>query len=535
MAFNWAGAEAGSNIVDFSSEVEGCEAFNVQVADHSSIWLTKNDSLPQWLCLSLANVFTTEDLVLRTIGWHCWHPYTTNPKTVNVHVSCDGQKFRVWDTLHAPMLQGTQLFTTAAINVRIYPYIALEILETHGGNQTYMNRIFLYTDEVPPSPAPRHLHAQSRSSSESAFQAALSEKTGRRTLSPPREGDEDIETVGEEEEDADIESRLRFGSGDSFDAVLRPHDSYLLVSVSPPPPSGAVEATVNPFEANPFDNATLLCESLSPDGVFRSAVRRVESPIVSENAPRQLAIESPPPSPEVTASEAATLAARIAKLESTSAQILWQLQGMPAAPHAPSANGRNSGDFTRDSKADSKDEEVEPAVMVVLQDIRHTVQQALIRVEQRHSAFIEGFSMAAGRSLYSETVYSPEKSVIREEMPLAPNLELLRSRCGVGTTACVSAKKTRRPLGREVSASSASSSNTRGVPTARNAQADHDVALLALRLSVAVHHRQQKEAQLRSLIEKGTREQGAGRGGARMQQDGTGSVSRKILHKQTRW
>jgi len=532
MSFNWASTEAGAKIVDFSSEVVGCEAANVQSADHSSIWMSRNDSLPQWLCLSLADVFTTEDLVLRTLGWHCWHPDTANnPKTVNIHVSCDGQKFRVWDTLHAPMLLGTQLFTTAAINTAIYKYIAFEILETHGGSQTYMNRIFLYTDEVPPSPAPRHLHARS-SSGNSTFQSAFSARKAKGCLSPHQESDED----------ECVESRLQFGGDDSFDAVLRQH-------ASSPAGAGAGAGGGNPFEANPFDDA-LLDASPSPDAFFEramgSAGRRVESPVAigmfSEH-PRskekagagknlRLAMESLPPVPAATNVQAVALAARVAKLESTSAEILQQLHTLQELPQGPG----------RAAQPLEPAVAVPPAVLAALQEMGRTVSQALTRVEQRHSAFIEGFSMAAGRSLYSETVYSPETPAVRMKLPPPPNLEQLRSSCGVRVH--VGAEKPQpqqKAISRKVKAtpSSASYSNTRGVPAAsgRTAQSDHDVALLALQLSVAVHRRRRKEEELRSLIDQGHAQASRREADSRIKRNGrgSGSASGKIRLTQTRW
>ena len=145
---NWASLEMGTALVDFSSEVIGCEAINVLDARISKIWLTC-EGLPQWLCLSLANVHPEgQNIVIRTIGWHCWHPYTSNPKTILIHVSSDGSKFKLWDHLSSKESKGTQLFCCTPINSSVYPYIAFEIKEAYGGSQTYMNRIYLYSEEM---------------------------------------------------------------------------------------------------------------------------------------------------------------------------------------------------------------------------------------------------------------------------------------------------------------------------------------------------------------------------------------------------
>ncbi len=149
---NWASSKDGATLVDVSSELEGCPASNVLNDDLSTIWLSE-EGFPQWLCISLAKFEHIPNLVIRTVGWNCWHPYITNPKSVSMHVSSDGSKFKVWDNFEVPQrTRGTQLFSCAPVDTSMYPYIALEIARTFGGSQTYMNRVFLYSDEVAASP-----------------------------------------------------------------------------------------------------------------------------------------------------------------------------------------------------------------------------------------------------------------------------------------------------------------------------------------------------------------------------------------------
>jgi hypothetical protein len=94
-----------------------------------------------------------DTIVIRTVGWYCWHPYSTNPRKVSVHVSTDGSHFRHWDTLSAKShARGNQLFSCAPIDTALYPFIAFEINNTFGGEQTYMNRIYMYSDEITASP-----------------------------------------------------------------------------------------------------------------------------------------------------------------------------------------------------------------------------------------------------------------------------------------------------------------------------------------------------------------------------------------------
>lgn len=155
MSINWASSSLGAKLVDFSSEVQGCEAANVLEFNLPQLWLSE-EGVPQWLCISLASVKADRrNECIRTIGWHCWHPYTTNPQEVTVHVSDNGTKFKVWDTfVCSQSTKGTHLFCCAPISIRIYPFIALEVTQTFGGRQTYMNRVYFYSDEIPASPLP---------------------------------------------------------------------------------------------------------------------------------------------------------------------------------------------------------------------------------------------------------------------------------------------------------------------------------------------------------------------------------------------
>lgn len=146
---NWATTALGTKIVDCSSQVEGGEAHNVLEESNEKLWLSKAGT-PQSLSISLANV---DNIVIRTVGWYCWHSYCTNPRVVSVHVSTDGSHFRHWDTFTAKsQTRGNQLFSCAPIDTSLYPFIAFEVNNTFGGLQTYMNRLYLYSDEISASP-----------------------------------------------------------------------------------------------------------------------------------------------------------------------------------------------------------------------------------------------------------------------------------------------------------------------------------------------------------------------------------------------
>ena len=147
MSINYA---SKGKLVDFSSEIVDCDAANVLNTENvSSLWLSE-EGIPQWLCISFAELsLVNPNLTIQTIGWYCWHAYTTNPREVTVHVSSDGSKFKVWDVLVCDDINSLMnLYCCAPINITIYPYIAFEIAKTWGSNKTYMNCVYLYSDEI---------------------------------------------------------------------------------------------------------------------------------------------------------------------------------------------------------------------------------------------------------------------------------------------------------------------------------------------------------------------------------------------------
>ena len=147
MSINFA---SRGKLVDFSSENIDCDAANVLNTDNiSSLWLSE-EGIPQWLCISFTELaLTNPNLTIQTIGWYCWHAYTTNPREVTVHVSSDGSKFKVWDVLVSNDINSLMnLYCCAPINITIYPFIAFEIVKTWGSNKTYMNCVYLYSDEI---------------------------------------------------------------------------------------------------------------------------------------------------------------------------------------------------------------------------------------------------------------------------------------------------------------------------------------------------------------------------------------------------
>jgi hypothetical protein len=85
---NWADADRGAAVTSCTSQVDSCRASNVLVSN-DRIWLSE-ETLPQSVTVSLEGVNrNSSEVIIRTIGWHCWHSYTTNPQSVVVSVSVE--------------------------------------------------------------------------------------------------------------------------------------------------------------------------------------------------------------------------------------------------------------------------------------------------------------------------------------------------------------------------------------------------------------------------------------------------------------
>jgi len=154
MSVNWASSDLGAKVVDVSSESPDCLSLNALDWNQSSMWMTE-EGLPQWISISLKDLNSSGDTVIRTVGWNCWQSYSTNPRKVSIHVSSDGSKYKLWDSFIAPtQRKGDQLFCVAPISTAIFPYVAFEISRTFGGTRTYMNRILLFSEEYSMSPVP---------------------------------------------------------------------------------------------------------------------------------------------------------------------------------------------------------------------------------------------------------------------------------------------------------------------------------------------------------------------------------------------
>lgn len=85
---NLASCTHGARIISFSSEAPGCDASNVLDQNPSKLWLTDPKArLPQHVVLALDQQQQQQRqrdsrrsvVLVKTLGWFCWHAYSTNP------------------------------------------------------------------------------------------------------------------------------------------------------------------------------------------------------------------------------------------------------------------------------------------------------------------------------------------------------------------------------------------------------------------------------------------------------------------------
>jgi hypothetical protein len=534
MSQNYASDNFGAKIYDFSSECEGCESSNV-LTSNNSIWLSESGmGLPQWICIDLHNCIDEEggnnDLILRTIGYNCWHAYQTNPKSCTLHVSRDGQNFKVWDYLTAPMAKGTHLFCTPPIAVKIYPFVALEVTETHGGEQTYINRIFLYSDEIPPSPGGPSFGI---SQSQIKGKFAMGVQT---PLLSHLEVDDEVDTPSVDAAPAAVPIAAPVADpnrtpssqmsgpffsldGDSLPVTENCEEGVSKVDERLSQEFSNDEVSLNPFES--FDAVVmsslealppLSVESLSPLPPQSSKPRR--SPFVRK------------PSPDED-----LLSARVIQLEENSRRLMQEVAELrdrsPTPPPSSSTDEQENaveGKFHNNTASGTKgvhmssskvQSELRPPTPPPhapsgpsLEDLFAVVQNALQRVEERHAAFIEGFSMASGRT-YSDHEHLLSDACIpsdvrEHKLPPQPDLANMKLSCGVTKRVRMAAKKGRSvPMPRKRSPRSGKTIDDNMEPP----QGDSEMLRLQQQLDAAKNRKALKEAQLRVLIQHTQRSQ----------------------------
>ena len=147
--------ETISQIIQSSSEMEGCPITNILESEEKALWLS-TEELPQEITINLFKYFFKEfPKKISSIGIYCWHAYPTNPKLIEVLISKDKGKTYIslgnFDLCLKPGKQLLQLdddsdYILSEDNNNDNLVIKLIIKETFGDKRTYINNIYLYED-----------------------------------------------------------------------------------------------------------------------------------------------------------------------------------------------------------------------------------------------------------------------------------------------------------------------------------------------------------------------------------------------------
>ncbi|CAM9646446.1 unnamed protein product [Choristocarpus tenellus] len=158
---NIASSRLGAHVVRFSSEMPGCLAANVLDENPNHLWLSDpTQGLPQHIVITLRPSSVAlglegvsceevkEDLEIRTMGWYCWHAYSTNPAHVNLYLSSDGISWTLWDSVFGESKAGIQVHEIRAFRTLQTPFIKFEVARCFGAQQAYFNRLYLHSESV---------------------------------------------------------------------------------------------------------------------------------------------------------------------------------------------------------------------------------------------------------------------------------------------------------------------------------------------------------------------------------------------------
>ena len=143
------------NIIQSSSEINGCPITNILDKETKSIWLSE-EFLPQEIILNInKNYFKYFPKKLSIIGIYCWHAYSTNPKLVEILISINNSNNYIslgnFDLGLKPGMQLLQLDEDLLLDndknkLKENIFIKIIIKETFGGKRTYINNLSLYED-----------------------------------------------------------------------------------------------------------------------------------------------------------------------------------------------------------------------------------------------------------------------------------------------------------------------------------------------------------------------------------------------------
>ena len=139
-------------IIQSSSEMEGCPITNILESDEKTLWLS-TEELPQEIIINLKrDLFKEMPKKISAIGIYCWHAYPTNPKLIEILISKNnGINFVSLGNFDLCLKPGKQLLQ---FDYELNPplikenkldlIIKLIIKETFGDKRTYINNIYLY-------------------------------------------------------------------------------------------------------------------------------------------------------------------------------------------------------------------------------------------------------------------------------------------------------------------------------------------------------------------------------------------------------
>nr|CCC94803.1 conserved hypothetical protein [Trypanosoma congolense IL3000] len=140
---NWALAEKGARLVEVSSEAThiSSSAANILVDRDELLWITGD--APQHVTLKLADSHPP----LCYVGWHVWHDYLTNPKTVEVASGESLDEMTAQVVCQAVPGAGTQIWKLPCPIPSHHLYLRLKIVETFGPGPTYLNNVVLFAED----------------------------------------------------------------------------------------------------------------------------------------------------------------------------------------------------------------------------------------------------------------------------------------------------------------------------------------------------------------------------------------------------
>ena len=152
---NVSSGESLREVIQSSSEMEGCPITNILESDEKTIWFS-TEELPQEITINLSKqLFKEYPEKISAIGIYCWHAYPTNPKLIEIQISKNkGSSYISLGNFDLCLKPGRQLLqldddSDYILTKDMYNndlMLKLIIKETFGDKRTYINNLYLYDD-----------------------------------------------------------------------------------------------------------------------------------------------------------------------------------------------------------------------------------------------------------------------------------------------------------------------------------------------------------------------------------------------------